>query len=231
MVVSMMDIENGAVESMTHRGIGDTVCERLRMMILAGDLPAGTRLVEAKVAKDFNVSITPIRQAFATLAGQGLLTVIPYKGTHVSTITHEYVRDVVTMRETLEIAAFRLCAEKITKDDIEELEKTCHLSDEFFAKGDLFHAIRYDVMFHEYFFIKANSQLFMEIWSLLRSRIEYIQSITKRDIEYHHRLQSASYFVKRHSGMLDALKAGNAEAYESALLQHLKTSYAYSKFD
>lgn len=231
MVMTMMNIESGHTEPTPHCGIGDTVCERLRMMILTGELPAGTRLVEAKVAKDFNVSITPIRQAFSTLAGQGLLTVIPYKGTYVSTITHEYVRDVVTMREALEIAAFRICADRITPEDIAELEKLCHLSDDFFEKGDLFHAIRYDVMFHEFFFVKADSALFMEIWSLLRSRIEYIQSITKRDIESHHRFKTSSYFVKRHSGMLDALKANDHKAYEKALLYHLKTSYAYSKFD
>lgn len=73
-------IPQGAVVRSTSEFVYNTI----RQAILTNEIPAGSRLVEAKTSKDLNVSITPVREAFARLANQGLLTVFPYKGTYVT---------------------------------------------------------------------------------------------------------------------------------------------------
>lgn len=76
------------------RSTSDFVYNSVRQSILTHEFPAGSRLVEAKTSKELNVSITPVREAFARLANQGLLTVFPYKGTYVTIITKQYLEDV-----------------------------------------------------------------------------------------------------------------------------------------
>ena len=68
------------------------ICETIREKILTGEFKPGQRMVEAKVAKSFGVSITPVREAFSTLVKQGLLTTFPYCGTYVTILTYEYAR-------------------------------------------------------------------------------------------------------------------------------------------
>jgi DNA-binding GntR family transcriptional regulator len=135
------------------------VCvEILRQAILSRILNPGERLVEAKVAQELNVSITPVRQAFSTLANQGLLTVFPYKGTYVTIITQEFIDDLAFVREHVEILAIERSFENLFPEDAKHLMNLCKLSDYHFQNGDLYQAIHYDLQFHEFFMSKAKAR-------------------------------------------------------------------------
>jgi len=206
------------------RSTSDRVCETIRKAIITKVLTPGEALVEAKVAKELNVSITPVRAAFALLANQGLLTVFPYKGTYVTIITEEYVNDVKFVRKYIETAAIELAFDNLGDDAADYLSNLCMLSDSFFLQGNLYEAINHDILFHSYFFDKCNNTLLVEMWNILKYRIQIIQSYTK--------VASVpkDYMEIRHGDMIKAIRNNDKEALKKALIHHIDTSSVYANF-
>jgi GntR family transcriptional regulator of vanillate catabolism len=85
---------------------------RLREMILAGELPAGSRIAELNLVDKLGVSRTPIRTALMKLEQEGLLESLANGGYAVRTFTERDVADAIELRGTLEGLAARFAAER-----------------------------------------------------------------------------------------------------------------------
>ncbi|MEM5458274.1 GntR family transcriptional regulator [Paraburkholderia phytofirmans] len=90
------------------------VVPALREAIVEGVLAPGSRLSEVQVAKQLNVSRTPMREAFAQLEREGLVTVLPRVGAYVRAVTLRDVEEIYTVRAALECLAVQLASERIT---------------------------------------------------------------------------------------------------------------------
>ena len=86
--------------------------QRLREWILAGDLPAGSRIAELALVDRLGMSRTPIRAALMTLGQEGLLEALSGGGYAVRTFSEREVADAIELRGTLEGLAARLAAER-----------------------------------------------------------------------------------------------------------------------
>jgi len=129
---------------------------RLREMILAGELPAGSRIAELNLVDKLGVSRTPIRTALMKLEQEGLLEALANGGYAVRTFTERDVSDAIELRGTLEGLAARLAAERgvpsvvlsearACLDQIDLLLASDSLNDEAFsayvAHNEQFHAL------------------------------------------------------------------------------------------
>ena len=83
---------------------------RLREMVLAGELPAGSRIAELAIVEKLGVSRTPIRAALMRLEQEGLLESLPGGGYAVRSFSERDVVDAIELRGTLEGLAARLAA-------------------------------------------------------------------------------------------------------------------------
>jgi len=90
---------------------------RLREMVLAGELPAGTRIAELAIVEKLGVSRTPIRAALLRLEQEGLLEALPSGGYAVRSFSERDVADSIELRGTLEGLAARLAAERGVDDE------------------------------------------------------------------------------------------------------------------
>ncbi|MFM0198603.1 GntR family transcriptional regulator [Paraburkholderia fungorum] len=90
------------------------VVPALREAIVEGVLAPGSRLSEVQVANQLNVSRTPMREAFAQLEREGLVTVLPRVGAYVRAVTLRDVEEIYTVRAALECLAVQLASERIT---------------------------------------------------------------------------------------------------------------------
>lgn len=88
------------------------VVDRLREMIMSGELAGGERLLEIALSEQLQVSRTPIREALIILSEDGLVEYRPNRGYVVRTFTLDYIMDAYVIRETLEGVACRLAAER-----------------------------------------------------------------------------------------------------------------------
>ncbi|OUL99884.1 GntR family transcriptional regulator [Variovorax sp. JS1663] len=85
---------------------------RLREMVLAGELPGGTRLAEVAISEQLGISRTPVRSALMRLEQEGLLESLPNGGYAVRTFSERDVADAIELRGTLEGLSARLAAER-----------------------------------------------------------------------------------------------------------------------
>ncbi len=94
------------------------VKDSLRRAVLRGALAGGARLIQADIATDLGVSITPVREALRDLATEGLVRIDPHRGAIVSTVSLPEVREVYQLRRLLEPAAASLAAPRISADEL-----------------------------------------------------------------------------------------------------------------
>ncbi|MDP4130568.1 MAG: GntR family transcriptional regulator [Bacteroidota bacterium] len=121
----------------------------IRKKILSNQFPAHTRLKEDFWAKKLMVSRIAIRESLTRLLGEGLLTTGEKGGFFVLGLNAGDVHQIRELREILEIGALKLAIRKVTRQQIDQLEKIC---DEFRTMADRGYfngACEADIKFHE----------------------------------------------------------------------------------
>jgi DNA-binding GntR family transcriptional regulator len=96
--------------------------EALRTRILTGELLPGAPLIQASLAKDLGVSMTPVREALRDLATEGLVTLLPHKGAAVTSLDLADAKEIHTIRLKLEPDTTRLAVEHVTLDVLNRAE-------------------------------------------------------------------------------------------------------------
>lgn len=109
----------------------------LRDKILSGAIPPGASLSEERLATEFAVSRTPLREAIRQLADAGLVAHRPHRGARVNELSPQLAREVFEIRESLEGLASRLAAERMPDSSIERLQAEFELLREQVSAGDL----------------------------------------------------------------------------------------------
>lgn len=104
------------------RPLADRVTDLLRNAIIASQFVPGERLSAEAIANRFAVSPTPVREAFARLAGEGFVVALPQRGVRVSEITAADVRDLYEVRLLLEPLAVRRSVERSTQQWVDLVE-------------------------------------------------------------------------------------------------------------
>jgi DNA-binding GntR family transcriptional regulator len=108
--------------SLQSRSVRDLIYDGLKEAIINGEYKAGYHLKERELAKELNVSTTPIKEAFRLLGNEGLVITQARKGTFVSDNVMRSVEEISHVRAALEGVAARFAAIKRTEDEIKELE-------------------------------------------------------------------------------------------------------------
>ena len=175
----MMD-PNFKVNMNEYLPLRDVVFNTLRQAILRGELKPGERLMEIQLANKLGVSRTPIREAIRKLELEGLVLMIPRKGAEVAEITEKSLRDVLEVRRALEELAVQLACEKITKEEIRELERVAKEFQQVVNSSDITEIAEVDVCFHDIIYTATDNQKLIQLLNNLREqmyryRVEYLK--------------------------------------------------------
>jgi DNA-binding GntR family transcriptional regulator len=100
----------------------ERIVAHLRQVIITGDLPPKSRLIEPELARQLNVSRTPLREAIRQLEVEGFITTVPRMGSFVSEITPQDVQELYALRTVIEGLAARQAAENPDPSKREILE-------------------------------------------------------------------------------------------------------------
>lgn len=90
--------------------------------IVNGQIEPGQHLVTQALARRFDVSHTPVREALIMLAGMGMVDVAPNRGAIVRRVTPREVREICQVRRALECEAVRLACGRIDQDELQTIE-------------------------------------------------------------------------------------------------------------
>ncbi|MBJ6361844.1 GntR family transcriptional regulator [Paenibacillus sp. GCM10012307] len=130
----------------------EVVYSALREQILQLELPPGTGLSEKEISLQFNVSRTPVRESFVQLAQEGLLEILPQRGTYVSLIDNSLVEEARFMREQLERAVIQLACESFPEEQFIKIKSNLALQKLSVAKQDDKKMFELDEEFHRAIF-------------------------------------------------------------------------------
>lgn len=128
----------------------DRVLVQIRTAIVEGEIPAGTKISEPELARRYDLSRAPLREALARLERCHLIERTPNAGARVVKLSIEGLRSLYQLREELEGLACRLAAEHMTEQDIVEVRALLdqHLSTQRVREGESYYQEAGDVDFH-----------------------------------------------------------------------------------
>jgi DNA-binding GntR family transcriptional regulator len=109
------------VPSKVEETVKSKMHTELRRSVIKGHLKPGERLDIEELARHYETSISPVRDVLHMLSQEGLVTIKPRSGYFVSQITVRQLRDLLEIREILEVAAVQRAAARITPEQIERL--------------------------------------------------------------------------------------------------------------
>ena len=128
------------------RALYQQVAEKLREQIFARELEPGSWIDEQKLAVDYGISRTPLREALKVLAVEGLVTMKVRRGAYVTEMSADDVRQVYRLLGLLESDAAAEVAERASDDALgrlvalhRQLEEQVHQRDAFFRTNEAFH--------------------------------------------------------------------------------------------
>jgi len=133
-------------QSLAPRALYEEVAERLRQRIFKRELEPGSWIDELKIAEEYGISRTPLREALKVLAAEGLVTMKVRRGAYVTEVSEKDLADVYHLLSLLESDAAAVVAERATAEQRaelqalhEELEASANDRDAFFAVNERFH--------------------------------------------------------------------------------------------
>jgi len=191
------------------------VAERLRQRIFAHELTPGTWIDEQKLAEQYGISRTPLREALKVLASEGLVVLKPRRGCYVTEISRQDLDDIFPLMAMLE---GRCAAEAIIRAkaaDIAHLKKIHEQLESAAREG------RIDAFF------EANQEFHRQIQELSGNRwlLTVIQDLRKvlklsrlHSLSLEGRLQQS---LDEHRVIMHALESGEAGKAEKAMHDHL----------
>jgi DNA-binding GntR family transcriptional regulator len=201
------------------RTVGDRVYEEMRDKIISGELGAGMRLVQRKLASDHGVSIIPVSEALRRLESEGLVICHAGLGAQVKTWTPDDVTGIHLLREYLEAATSRLFAEKASPAECLTLKELGEHYDSCLAEQDPMALIRADIDLHLYIAKHSKSPTLAQF-----AENFCVITIAMKNALW--RSKKPAPMPRREPGIHDALIAaatsGDPEAAEQAARAHVK---------
>jgi Transcriptional regulators len=209
-----------------YKPLREVVFDTLRSAITSGLLQPGERIMENQLAEQLRVSRTPVREAIRKLEQEGFVVMAPRRGTYVADISIRDINEVFEIRSALEVLAAGLAAERISEDDLENLERTLVEIGEYMDKGDTANTVAADVRFHDILYGATGNKTLASIISNLREKLMVFRTISygypgraKRSLEEHRRLVEA--LGRRNPTMAQQLARKHVDNAEQTLLQSL----------
>lgn len=187
-------------------------------MVITGELPPGTRLVEDRLAVRLGVSRNPVREALQTLATEGFVTITPRRGTVVSHISAEQAEELFDVRTALESLAAATAARRAKPEDLTRLQDVLDRAQCATEAGELDTLASLNTAFHqEIVTIGGNEYLALLVAPMAR-RAQWVFRASAS-----HR---AVHSWTEHAGLLRAIAGGDEDLAAALAAEHVAAARA-----
>ena len=203
-----------AALSLAPRALYEEVAELLRQRIFRRELAPGSWIDELRLAEEYGISRTPLREALKVLAAEGLVTMKMRRGAYVTEVSDTDLADVYHLLGLLESDAAAVVATRATDTQLQQL-KDLHAQLES-ALGDRAAFFQINEQFHTQLLTVANNRWRDQMVADLRKVMKLARhnSLLKQG-----RMEES---LAEHRAILKALCARNAKAASAAMLAHFK---------
>ncbi|MFC0245927.1 GntR family transcriptional regulator [Falsochrobactrum ovis] len=207
------------VDQIGRYSLHDAIVNRLRDMIITGEMPPGSKINEAQICTRLGVSRTPLREALKFLASEGLVELVPRRGAVVKKFTAKETSDMLEVIKSLEqLAGERACA-LASDEGIAEIRR---LHDEMIAayqSGDRLNYYKLNQNIHLSIVALADNSALSDVHSILQTRLKRIRFVG------HEGPVKWAAAVAEHVEMIEALEARDAERLKEVIGRHLTQAW------
>ncbi|GAB4118210.1 MAG: GntR family transcriptional regulator [Candidatus Caldatribacteriota bacterium] len=194
----------------------DKAFQVIKLEIILGNLKPGSFLVEEKISKSMKISRGPIREAFNKLEKEGFVNIIPYKGTMVSNITQQEVKDISRIREVLEPLAAIESLPKISMSNLERLKKNfIELSFVLENKTSKSYFFVLDRDFHKLLYSECGNRKLVEILDNFSDHTNWFMNLFIKKYPYEES-------IKEHLLIIEAIRKKEVELVKLNIKKHLE---------
>jgi len=185
-------------DSVTSEPLSHSVKTLLLDRIVRGEYQPGERIVESRLARELNISQSPVREALRDLAAIGLIEIASRRGARVRRPTPKELRDVSQVRSEIDALAARLAAENLDDEAADKLRSTHERMAACHGAGDYVQMSRADAEFHQLIVDASGSDAVARVFAQLEPFARTFITFTSPRVELERILQ-------QHAGSLEAL--------------------------
>lgn len=194
------------------------VQQELERIILAGELPAGSKLNEAAIAARLGVSRGPVREAFRALEESGLVRLEKNRGVFVRRIPVEEADEIYELRAVLDDFVGRRLAQTATPDQVRELTARVDRMEKAAAKGDVVAYLAANVDFHDRMVELAGNAKLLGMYRRLVNELHLFRHATLAQGG------TLPVSMREHRDIVNRIAAGLPTAAGRALFDHVMAS-------
>jgi len=183
--------------------------------ILTGKLQPGEKLTEQKICNEYKVSRTPVREALRQLEMDGLIENIPNRGAFVLGLSAQDIEDMRVLRKAYEIQAVKWAIERITKEELSELEETFEFMEFYTMKNDINKMIHINTAFHQIIYNATHNRMLKQLLTSYQVYLKYCNPSNYYAPDY------LAEVLSEHRAIFNAFMANDAEGGALAMRIHM----------
>lgn len=191
---------------------------KIKEDILSGKMTSGDKLVEQALCKEYAVSRTPIREALSQLEAEGLITSIPNRGSFVRGISEREMIDIFTLRKIYEIQAIRWAIERITDEELEELEENFEFMIFYTKRDDVQKMLNINALFHQLIYKASHNHMLYKMLSSYQVYVKYHKKNSINEPDY------LANVLSEHQVIYNAFLNEDVEGGATAMEIHMDNS-------
>ncbi|GMA64404.1 GntR family transcriptional regulator [Alicyclobacillus fastidiosus] len=197
----------------------DQVYQVLRKEIIGGKFAPGTKLDINALASDFKVSRSPVKDAITQLVHDGLIEILPRKGTYVTQLKREDFIELLDVRLMVESWAASKAMAAISDRDLENWHHALVQMDSLVEQKPFpfEQYAEYDITFHRLLVQYAGNSRCLKLYDSLNAPVALARVV------YHYSYESSIRRHDDHKRMYEALQHKNLPALLTALEQHIRS--------
>ena len=190
----------------------------LQTGILSGSIPDGSKLTEQALCKKYNVSRTPVREAFRQLEADGLIENIPNRGAFVTGLTKRDISDLFDLRGLFEVQAVEWAIKRMTSEDIDQLAETVDFMEFYTLKSDVDKVLNFNSQFHNIIYAGTKDRMIQKTLAIYQTYLKHSAPAKTYSGDY------LKTILDEHKAIFEAFETQNAAAGRKAMEYHMEQS-------
>ena len=186
----------------------------IKEKVVTLELPPSAVIDEHVLMQQLGLGRTPIREALQRLDSEGLVNIVPRRGTFVNDISVTDLQKIFELRIVLEGFCARLAARRISREQLETMRDILEELDDL-QDGDPQTLMNIDKRFHRLLYIAADNEFMLDILDRLYDlslRLWYLVLS---------RLREVRHSIEQHDDVLEALEQGDSDEAEAVIQKHI----------
>jgi DNA-binding GntR family transcriptional regulator len=194
----------------------EEIANNLRELIMSGELHEGDKIKEDELCSSMGISKTPLREALRVLSVEGLIKLVPNRGSFVSTPTFEEIREMFDIMSVLEGICARTAAKKMSAKDLATLEKLHNRLENNFKRRAQREYIRINNQFYAFVQELAGNRTLNQIVNGLRQKILLYRY---QSLNLPERFEQS---IQEHRDLIKAFRKKDPKKVETLMRRHLQ---------